>query len=192
MEILSKGQKMGELANNPEQKIHEKLIDGIKRILSPFSNKLLIEKQNGVGLIQVFSEEEMIEGNRNRFKIAFSDMLLLDDNNKPFLVIEPESSSSPKTFGRSIPIYSIAKKIIIADKEYPIECPLLLMIVIPNYENQSQKRQQVEDLQQKIKKAMKFTESQLKDFAICQIDDFTTTLKDLLIKNGYPNYGKLL
>lgn len=167
-----------------EQKTHQNLIAKVKKILNPFQDKLLIEKQNGVGLIQVFSEEEMHKGDRNKYKIAFSDMLLLDDNDKPFLVIEPETSASPKTYGRSIPIYTIAKKIIIGDDKYQIESPLLLMIVIPKSENQNQKRQQLEDLQRKIKNVIKLEGTQLKDFAICQISDFVETLRKIYEKSG--------
>ena len=176
----------------PDKETHQNLIAKVKKILNPFQDKLLIEKQNGVGLIQVFSEAEMNEGDKNKFKIAFSDMLLLDDDRKPFLVIEPETSASPKTYGRSIPIYTIAKKIIIGDDKYQIESPLLLMIVIPKSENQNQKRQQLEDLQRKIKNVIKLEGTQLKDFAFCQISDFEETLEKMIEESGSKNRLKAL
>jgi len=151
----------------PNNKIHRGLIAEVKRILNPFRKKLLIEKQGGVGLIQVFSEEKMTEGEKNKFKIALSDMLLLDDNLHPFIIIEPETSSSPKTFGRSIPVYAVAREII-ADKPYQIKSPLYLIIVIPDdKKNPGQKKYQLEDLQHKIKNAIKLEGSKLADFAFC-------------------------
>lgn len=164
----------------PNNEIHQDLIAKVKKILDSFGDKLLIEKQNGIGLIQVFSEEKMTEGERNKFKIAFSDMLLLDDNRQPFIVIEPETSISPKTFGRSIPVYTIAKQII-ADRQYQVKSPLFLIIVIPDdKKNPSQKRYQLEDLQRKIKSATKLEGSQLEDFAFCQISDFKETLEKMI------------
>jgi hypothetical protein len=164
----------------PNNEIHQDLIAKVKKILDSFGDKLLIEKQNGIGLIQVFSEEKMTEGERNKFKIAFSDMLLLDDNRQPFIVIEPETSTSPKTFGRSIPVYTIAKQII-ADRQYQVKSPLFLIIVIPDdKKNPSQKRYQLEDLQRKIKSATKLEGSQLEDFAFCQISDFKETLEKMI------------
>lgn len=169
----------------PNNEIHQDLIVKVKKILDSFGDKLLIEKQNGIGLIQVFSEEKMTEGERNKFKIAFSDMLLLDDNHQPFLLIEPETSASPKTYGRSIPVYTIAKNIIIGKKEYPINMPLILIIVVPNNEkNPNQKRYQLEDLQRKMKSAQKLEGSQLNDFAICQISDFEETFEKMIEKRG--------
>ncbi len=165
-------------------KIHQNLIAEVKKILGPIGDKLLIEKQNGIGLIQVFSKEKMTEGEKNKFKIAFADILLLDDNRQPFIVIEPETSASPKTFGRSIPIYTIAKQII-ADRQYQVKSPLFLIIVIPDDENNpSQKKFQLEDLAHKIKSAIKLEGSQLKDFAICQISDFKETLEKMIEKRG--------
>jgi hypothetical protein len=161
-------------------KIHQGLIAEVKKILNPYNKKLLIEKQDGVGLIQVFSEEEMVEGERNKFRIALSDMLLLDNKKQPFIVIEPETSSSPKTFGRSIPVYAVARKII-ADKPYPFKSALLLIIVIPDdKKNPSQKKYQLEDLQRKMKSSIKLRGSKLADFAFCQISNFENTVRKMI------------
>lgn len=103
-------------------------------------------------------------------------MLLLDGNDQPFIVIEPETSSSPKTFGRSIPVYAVARQII-ADKPYPIKSPLYLIIVIPDdKKNPGQKKNQLEDLQRKMKESIKLKGSQLAEFAFCQISDFEDTV----------------
>lgn len=177
------------------QKTHSDLIEEIKIVLFPLRNKLklFIEKQDEVGLIQVFSDVEMNDGERNKFKIAYSDILLLDENDKPLLIIEPETSSSPKTFGRSIPVYSIAKQIKVKKKSYQVESFLLLMIVIPDdKENKIKKKNQLEDFQSKIKNAINFPESKLKDFVICQISDLRKALKNLLIKYGLSRYAQLL
>ena len=160
----------------PNNKIHQSLIAEVKRILNPFRKKLLIEKQGGIGLIQVFSEEKMTEGEKNKFKIALSDMLLLDDNHQPFIVIEPETSSSPKTVGRSIPVYAVASQRI-ADKPYKIKSPMFFIIVIPDdKKNPGQKKYQLEDLQNKIKSAIKLEGSKLANFDFCQISDFENTI----------------
>ena len=175
-----------------EQKAHQDLIAKVKKILDSFGDKLLIEKQNGIGFIQVFSEEEMAEGEKNKFKIAFSDMLLLDDNHQPFLVIEPETSASPKTYGRSIPVYAIAKQII-ADRPYQVKSPLFLIIVIPDdKKNPSQKKYQLEDLRRKMKSSIKLERSQLADFAFCQISDFEETLKKMIEESRSKNRLKAL
>lgn len=164
----------------PNNNIHQDLMDEIKKILKTFRNKLLIEKQGGVGLIQVFSEEEMAEGERNKFKVALSDMLLLDNRGQPFIVIEPETSSSPKTFARSIPVYSIARQII-AIEPYQVKSPLCLIIVIPDdKKNPDQKKYQLEDLQRKLKSVIKFEGSQLADFTFCQIHDFEDTIRKMI------------
>lgn len=176
----------------PNNRTHQGLIAEVKKIIGPIGDKLLIEKQNGIGLIQVFSEEKMTEGEKNKFKIAFSDMLLLDDNYKPFLVIEPETSSSPKTYGRSIPVYMIAKQII-ADRQYQVKSPLFLIIVIPDdKKNPSQKKYQLEDLQRKIKSAIRLGGSQLEDFAFCQISGFEETLEKMIEESGSKNRLKAL
>jgi hypothetical protein len=174
--------------NISERNIHQKLVKEIKSVLSTLPNKLLIEKQNGIGLIQAFSEVDMIEGDKNKFKIAFLDMLLLDENNKPFLVIEPETSSSSKTFGRSIPVYTIAKLIKTRGVDYKVESPLILMIVIPDDKNYIKKMEQLDKLKNKIKKAINFRKSQLKDFSICQISDFKESIRKLLEVNGHNSY----
>ncbi len=167
----------------PNNKIHKGLIAEIKRILNPYRYELLIEKQGGVGLIQVFSEENLTEGEKNKFKVAHSDILLLDKG-QPFIVIEPETSSSPKTFGRSIPVYTIARQII-ADEPYPIKSPLYLIIVIPDdTKNSGKKKNQLVDLQRKMKSAIKLEGSQLADFAFCQLSDFEGTLEKMIEDSG--------
>jgi len=60
-----------------------------------------------------------------------------------------------------------------------------VIIVIPdNEKNPSQKKYQLEDLQRKIKSAIKLEGSQLKDFAVCQISDFEETLKKIIEASG--------
>jgi len=112
-------------------------------------------------------------------------MLVLDEEEKPLLVIEPETSASPKTFGRSIPIYAIAKKVRIGKKEYSISSPLLLLIVIPDQSQTSQKTEQLFDLEKKLKETIDFEGSSLKDFAICQVGG----LKEALGRLIDSNYG---
>ena len=176
-----------------EQKLadseHDELIDKVYDIISPYFQHIFIEKRNDTGEIQVFDETELIKGEQNRFKIAKADMIVLDGEEKPLLVIEPETSSSPKTFGRSIPIYTIAQKVRIRGRDYSIEFPLLLLIVIPTQQECGQKAEQLTDLEKKLKKTINWKESNLKDFAICQIGDLKPTLKRLFIDNGYDKYG---
>jgi len=153
---------------------HEELISKIRNILSPFSKRLYVEKKDGVGLIQVFKGNDLTIAEYS-YRIAFADILLLDDKDKgnPLMVIEPETSFSPKTFGRSIFAYTIANEIKIGRKRMKIKLPLLLMIVIPDDKNDIYKRRgQLE-------------KSQLRDFRICQISDFKETIKGLLNENGH-------
>lgn len=168
---------------------HDELIDKIYNIISPYFQHIFIEKRDGSGYIQIFDENELIEGKQNRFKIAYADMIVFDEKEKPLLVIEPETSPSPKTFGRSIPIYTIAQKVKIGNKKYSIESPLLLLIIIPKQPKDGQKAEQLSDLEKKLKKTIDLKESSLMDFAICQINDLKPTLKRLFINNGYDKYG---
>ena len=82
--------------------VHNRLIAQIKKCLFPLAHNLRIEKE-GIGLIKVFSEYSA-DLARGVYEIAHADMVLLDENKEPILVIEPETSSSSKTFGRSIPV----------------------------------------------------------------------------------------
>lgn len=168
---------------------HDELIDKIYDTISPYFHHIFIEKRNGTNYIQIFDENKLIKGKQERFKIAFADMMVLNEEKKPLIVIEPETDSSPKTFGRTIPIYTIAQKVKIENKEYSIECPLLLLIVIPNQPENGQKAEQLPDLEKKLKKTIDLKESSLMDFAICQINDLKPTLKRLFINNGYKEYG---
>ena len=183
----------GEMKHMKKSSKHSELIDTIYETISPYFKYIFIEKKPGIGLIQIFDETELIKGKQNRFKIANLDILVLDDEEKPLLIIEPETGSSPKTFGRSILIYTIAKKIKIKskDKEYSIGSPLLLLIAIPEQPKAGQKAEQLSDLETKLKEVIDLKESSLRDFAICQINDLKPTLKRLFINNGYDKYGCL-
>lgn len=182
----------GKMKHMKKTNNHNELINEIYEIISPYFQHIFIEKKHGTGLIQIFDETELIKGEQNRFKIANLDILVLDDEEKPLLIIEPETSPSPKTFGRSIPIYTIAQKIKIGkDREYSIKSPLLLLIVIPKQPKDGQKAKQLSDLERKLKKTIDLKESNLLDFAICQINDLKPTLKKLFIDNGYDKYGCL-
>ena len=184
-----------EKMNNDKKLTHSELIDKIYSTISPYFQYIFIERKDGVSEIQIFDEKELIKKKQNRFKIAYADMLVLDDKEKPLLVIEPETSASPKTFGRSITIYTIAQKVRVNYKniekkiEKTIESPLLLLIVIPKQPEKGQKKQQLPDLEEKLKKTIDLKGSSLKDFAICQDDVLKPTLKRLFINNGYDEYG---
>jgi len=170
---------------------HNKLINKIYEVISPHFEHIFVEKRRGTGLIQIFDESELVKGKQSRYKVANSDMLVLDEEEKPLLVIEPETSASPKTFGRSIPIYTIAKKVRIGKKEYSISSPLLLLIVIPDQSRTIQKTEQLFDLEKKLKEAIDFEGSSLKDFAICQIGDLEEALGRFKDSNGYCSYSSL-
>ena len=171
---------------------HEELISKIRNILSPFSEKLYIEKQDGIGLIQIFKDHHSTIA-RVSYRISFADILLLDEKGNPLMVIEPETSFSPKTFGRSIFVYTIAEEIKVCEKRMRIKSPLLLMIVIPDDKNDIYKRRsQLEDIQYTFKKKVELRKSQLRDFRICQISDFKETIKELLDKNGHSAYSRMI
>jgi hypothetical protein len=171
--------------------VHNRLIAQIKKCLFPLAHNLRIEKE-GIGLIKVFSEYSA-DLARGVHEIAHADMVLLDENKEPILIIEPETSSSPKTFGRSIPVYSMAGEIRFSSRKYPIRQPLLLMIVIPDYKHDVQeKRSQLEDMQNKAKRLIATRGSKLKDVYICQISDFEIKIKELLENNGYSSIARRL
>jgi len=172
-----------------ESKAHEELVNEIKKTISPHFSFLLIEDENAIGKIQIFDEKVLRERKQNRFKIAEADIMVLDDKENPFLVIEPETSSSPKTFGRSIPVYAVAQSVKVGNKKYLIESPLLLLVVIPKQKNDSQKDKQLPDLERKLKETIDFGRSNLRDFAFCQISDLRPTLKWLFESNGYDKYA---
>lgn len=170
---------------------HNRLIGQIKTCLSPVASNLYIEKEK-IGLIKVFSEyaTDVAEG---EYEVAYADMVLLDENKEPILIIEPETSSSPKTFGRSIPVYAMAGEIRFSSRKYPIRQPLLLMIVIPDHKHDVQeKRSQLEDMQNKAKRLIATRGSKLKDVYICQISDFEIKIKELLENNGYSSIARRL
>jgi len=173
--------------NEPDK--HNELIDKVYKTISPHFEYIFIEKRRGTGLIRVFDESKLIQGKQSRYKVANADMLVLDEKERPLLVIEPETSASPKTFGRSIPIYAIAKKVRIGKKEYSISSPLLLLIVISDQKKASQKTEQLIDLKKKLKETIVFKGSSLKDFAICQIGDLEEALGRLMDSNGYSGYA---
>ena len=61
--------------------------------------------------------------------------------------------------------------------------------MIPTQQEGGQKAEQLTDLEKKLKKTINWKESNLKDFAICQIGDLKPTLKRLFIDNEYDKYG---
>ena len=171
---------------------HEEMIEDIKKILTPVFEYVYVESEENTGKIQVFGVQELPERGKRQYKIAEADVAVCDKNKKPFLIIEPEMASSPKTFGRSLAVYTIAKLIKTRRGEKKIEAPLLLLIIIPNQKESGKKANQLRFLEKRLKEAINLKNSQLKDFAFCQIKDAKVTLKNILRKNGYENYAKLL
>ena len=152
----------------------------------------MLKKKDDVGLIQFFKDSDLTI-DRYSYRISFADILLLDEKGNPLMVIEPETSFSPKTFGRSIFVYTIAEEIKVCEKRMRIKSPLLLMIVIPDDKNDIYKRRsQLEDIQYTFKKKVELRKSQLRDFRICQISDFKETIKELLDKNGHSAYSRMI
>jgi hypothetical protein len=179
------------MENNKE---HKDLVDKVYAILLPvFGKDSIFIEGRCVGYIQIFDKSELKNGEMNRFKIARSDIMVFDDEGKPLLVVEPETSSSPKTFGRSIPIYTIAKRVIIKSegkviKSKKIESPLLLLIVIPEQKANSQKDVQLPDVENKIKMNVNTRDSNIKDFAICESNDLMPTLRRLFNNSKYSRF----
>ncbi|HEC82256.1 MAG TPA: hypothetical protein ENI53_00015 [Thermoplasmatales archaeon] len=171
---------------------HKEMVRNIKKILKPVFTHIYVENEKNTGKIQVFNIRELPEKGKNQYKIAEADILVYDKEKKLFLIIEPETNSSPKTFGRSLNVYTIAESIKTREGEQKIKTAILLLIVIPNKKESNKKANQLKFLEKRLKESINLKNSRLKDFAFCQIKDFKNVLKNLLKRNGYESYANLL
>ena len=163
--------------------VHNDLISRIREYLSPLGPESLKIEKETAGLIRVTSvpSSDFPHG----IDLAHADMALFDENDQPIMIIEPETASSPKTFGRSITVYSMASEIQIRQRRYPLMNGFLLVIVIPDHKiDLERKRRELSYIGQMAKASLSAGNRRLKDIVICQIADIECEIDRILRKNG--------
>lgn len=170
---------------------YEEFLSDVYDIPSYEFNKQNIHAKgkNGVSNIVIFDEPDLHK-EKSRYRIAYSSILILD-NNKPLLAIEtiPHKPTPPKDIAGPIPIYMIARKIVINmengnNKEYELvdsNSKLNLLVVVPNQPENGLKSAQIKDLNEKFKGVFDLNSeySNLKNFEICEFSDINSALKKL-------------
>lgn len=151
---------------------------------------IYVKGKNGVNNIVIFDEPDLNK-EKSRYRMAYSSILILD-NNKPLLAIEaiPNKPTPPKDIAGPIPIYMIARKIVItfrngSTKEYELikgDSKFNLLVVVPNQPENGLKSAQIKDLNEKFKGVFDLSSeySNLKNFEICEFNDIKFMLKELL------------
>ena len=171
------------MANNKEF-----LKEVYNSISKDFNNETVYVKgKNGVNNIVIFDEPELYK-EKFRYRIAYSSMMIFNDD-KPVLAIEtfPNKLTPPKNFAGQIPIYMIARKVVINMKdgnkmEYRLvgsDFKFNLLMVVPDKPESGQKSAQIKDLNEKFKGVLNLDSeySNLKDFEICEFSDIKSALK---------------
>ena len=157
---------------------HERMVSEVAKILEQEAEgEVLVEGQN-VGHIQMFLSEKPANSSR----VAKADILKLDASGKPILVGEPETSTSPKSFGRSILMYTIVEwlRVKAMKIDESIVSPLKLLIVVPDAPDFRGRRRQLNILESRLKDSIHLDRSTLADFAICQLRDARDRVRELL------------
>ncbi len=149
-------------------------------------------KIDGITGIAAFNEAKPPKDVMSKYRMKIAIDILALDNEKPFLAIELESSADPQKVMGLFPLYMLTRMIKIRKQnhdlnQYPIEQPFLLLIILPELSNKLIEKWI--DLDHKIRELIlkENKQSSLTDFEICQIEDFTPSLKRLLERNGYDN-----
>ena len=169
----------------------EFLIEVYDSISKEFNKQTIYVKgKNGVSNIVIFDEPDLYK-EKSRYRIAYSSMLILD-NNRPLLGIEaiPNKPTPPRDIAGPIPIYMIARKIVItfkngSTKEYELvdgDSKFNLLVVVPDQPESGLKSAQIKDLNEKFKGVFDLNSeySNLKDFEICEFSDIKSALKKLI------------
>ncbi|MGF7118650.1 hypothetical protein [Methanobacterium oryzae] len=162
-------------------------------ILKNFKNQsIYVKGKNGVNSIVIFDEPELHK-EKSRYRIAYSNIMIFDDD-KLLLAIEaiPHKPTPPKDIAGPIPIYMIARKVIVNmktgnNKEYDLissDSKFNLLIVVPDQPEGGQKSVQIGDLNEKFKGVfdMNSEYSNLKDFEICEFSAINSALNKLMKK----------
>lgn len=156
-----------------------------------FSNQTIYVKgKRGVSNIVIFDEPELYK-EKSRYRIAYSGIMIFDGD-KPILAIEtiPHKPTPPKDIAGPIPIYMIARKVIINmkngnNKEYELidsDSKFNLLVVVPDQPEGGLKSAQISDLNEKFKGVFDLDGeySNLKSFEICEFSDIDSALKKLM------------
>jgi len=166
--------------------------DNLLQIFNP--NEIYVKGRNGINNIVLFDEPILIEREKSRYRILYSTMLVIKDE-KPLLALEilQHKPTPPRDIAGPIPVYMITRKIVINQengqkKEYELteqNSKFLLLIVVPDQPEKGQKSDQITDLNEKFRGVLDLDSefSNLKDFAICEISEFSSILNYLLKKN---------
>lgn len=169
----------------------EFLGDVYNSISNEFNNQTIYVKgRNEVNNIVIFDEPDL-NSEKSRYRIAYSGIIVLN-NDKPLMAIEaiPNKPTPPKDIAGPIPIYMIARKIVITfkngnTKEYELvdgDSKFNLLVVVPDQPAKGLKSIQIKDLNEKFKGVFDLSSeySNLKDFEICEFSDINSALKKLV------------
>jgi hypothetical protein len=145
---------------------------------------------DGITGIAPFNEAYPPKEGLSAYRMKLTCDILVLNEEKPFLAIELETSQDPQVVMGLIPLYMLTKWIKIRKanldlNQFPVDS-LLLIIVVPDLSDTLQEKWT--DSEEKLKELIDLKEnklSTLKDFEICEISDFKSTLKKILINNGY-------
>lgn len=164
--------------------------DVYNAISDEFKNySIYVKGREEVGNIVVFDEPDLYK-DKSRYRIVYSNIMIFDDN-MPLLAIEaiPHKPTPPKDIAGPIPIYMIARKIIVNmkngnNKEYELingDSKFNLLIIVPDQPESGLKSAQIRDLNEKFKGVFDLESeySNLKDFEICEFGNIKSALMRL-------------
>lgn len=149
-------------------------------------NKMYVKGKDEVNNIVIF-DEPILSHEKSRYRIAYSKIMIFK-NDEPFLAIEavPKKPTPPKDIAGNIPIYMIARKIVVnmkngQNEEYVIKdnSNFNLLIVVPD-QPEGNKSAQIRDLNEKFKGIFDLNNeyTNLKKFEICELNNIDITLKE--------------
>ena len=167
-----------------DEKFIERIYQSIQNLKLEF--QIYVKGQNGLNNIVLFDEPELYPGEKARFRIGNSSVLILDGEN-PVLAIEVISHkpTPSRDIAGSISVHMISRKIKLNykdgnDSEIDLLNKFPLLVVVPD--QSKTKTTQINDLNEKFKGIYKLnTEySALSYFKVCVEADFDYYLKKLL------------
>lgn len=160
-------------------------------IKDDFKNKkIYVKGENGVSNIVLFDEPEIFR-EKSRYRIAYTSIVIFNDET-PLLAIEviPKAPTPPKDMVGPIPVYMVARKIMIKMKdgseiEYELnnkDSKFPLLVVIPDQTEGGQKSAQISDLNEKFKGVLDLESeySCINDFEICEFGNLKPVLNKLI------------
>lgn len=166
----------------------DEFLDLVHQELSSYfkDDKIYVKGKNGINSIVIFDEPELEKG-KSRFRTGYSKILILKDD-EPFLAIETFSQkpTPPKDIAGPIPIYMIARKIIVntengINEEFSLDdnTNFNLLIVVADQPEDGNKSDQIKDLDKKFKGVFDLggEYSNLKNFEICEYSNINNILK---------------